>query len=684
MSIVKGLFSIVDVVEDDRYITVTGLNSDQFQNDLRKMWGTTRVYNYMMVRANRFRMVFPKFFALEMRYMLDTMLLDEHRKVIRTPRRKLIAVLEMLNSETWLSSIGTGKKREYNERAWSLFTKRPFDHQEDFVGDYAVRTAQYQLNGLLLAAAAGSGKTLTNMFLSKLLGNRWTIIVAPKPSIYEVWETSLNDDFKSVPNYWIADKGGRAPSDTEYFVTHYEALEKTIVELERLGVTNPTVVLDECHNLNEIRSERTMRFIRMCKLTKARDVIWASGTPLKAMGAEMVPLLTTIDPMFTDEVRDRFIKIFGSKTVRAGDVLAHRLGTVRYDVPKEVYQKNAGSKHNLIQEDVLVKVPNSDGYTLDSVKDKMVTAVMERSKHYKENFSHYEQQWMAGIKYIEQRVTNSEEWQALDTYMANIKTIRKGYDPVMHKDIAKYCNDYEKKTIIPSLPPEMKETFRNAKSVVKYVNLKIQGEVLGNVLGRLRIQCNVDIAKAIDIVPLIDSATKKTVLFSSYQEVADVLNERLIGLGYRTMLIHGNSMYDVARGVPIFKKDVDVNPLVTTFKTLSTAVPLITASTGIMMNAPFRDYERKQTLARLDRIGQDTDVTFYTALLDTQSEANISTRSKDILEWSKEQVAILMGEEAKGTIDLEAHDVLDIDAMESIPAVISDDRLVVSIPAYLQ
>ena len=67
------------------------------------------------------------------------------------------------------------------------------------------------------------------------------------------------------------------------------------------------------------------------------------------------------------------------------------------------------------------------------------------------------------------------------------------------------------------------------------------------------------------------------------------------------------------------------------------------ANTAILMNSPFRDHEYQQACARVDRIGQDSTVNIINVLLDTGTEPNISTRSNDIMQWSKEQVAALLG-----------------------------------------
>jgi hypothetical protein len=92
-----------------------------------------------------------------------------------------------------------------------------------------------------------------------------------------------------------------------------------------------------------------------------------------------------------------------------------------------------------------------------------------------------------------------------------------------------------------------------------------------------------------------------------------------------------------------FAEDEDLNPLVATFDSLSTAVPLTMASTSVFMNSPFRDHEYKQARARTARLGQKYPCTIWNVFLDTNGEPNISTRSNDIMNWSREMVASMMG-----------------------------------------
>jgi type I site-specific restriction-modification system R (restriction) subunit len=86
----------------------------------------------------------------------------------------------------------------------------------------------------------------------------------------------------------------------------------------------------------------------------------------------------------------------------------------------------------------------------------------------------------------------------------------------------------------------------------------------------------------------------------------------------------------------------------------------------ITLNAPFRDYELNQAIARVDRIGQPNPVTVVHCYLDTGDVPNISTRSKDILEWSKEQVQQIMGVDLEEGVIMEQFHQTAFEAYQSM------------------
>lgn len=415
-------------------------------------------------------------------------------------------------------------------------------------------------------------------------------------------------------------------------------------------------VTGNCHNFNEINSQRTQSLIELTK-KYVHYSLWMSGTPIKALGKEVIPLLHCIDPLFDEACEKSFAAVFGKNSDRALDILANRIGILSHTVKKE----DVVSDVKLYRYQANVTLKNGDDYTLPVIRLKMKAFIEERSKFYKENMKSFEEDYKYGIELYRNSIKGrSQEIKLLDDYLSKVHTIRKGWDPYTMKDISRYCNTFERTKIIPMLPNDTKKAFRKAKSVYKYVNLTIMGECLGSILGKARTQCNVDIASnlgTMKLIPLnygpdlglmtldeiLTNAKKKTIMFTSFVEVVTTLKAKLMEDQYRPAVVFGETNKDLPKIVESFDKEDAVNPLVATFQSLSTAVPLIMANTIIMLNIPFRDKDYVQAVARAHRKGQTEDVYVIDVLLDTGDVPNISTRSKDIATEAAQMVAKIMG-----------------------------------------
>lgn len=637
LSDARRMIGTVDVVEDRNLIKISGIPSRLMTHDIYRLWGTSRINKHMFTRIGRSDLIFYRFYALEVLYALGEL---EKEPGTRTNVRTVRHIREKLIANTWLQDTVKEPEPFLDRRAVKELTFSLLEHQERFLDTFERQTQRYNLNGYLLAGAPGSGKTITALALGLAMKADKVIVVSPKNAIHEVWEKTLKENFRRPPDVWVS--GYKKPIDpkVDYHIFHYESLEKALALASRLRAKNPLVILDESHNFNELSAQRTKRFVSLCEALDNPTVLWASGTPIKALGGEMVPFLKTIDPLFTDKVTDGFIKIFGRSQGHASDILANRLGEVTFKVTKQEY-----SERNIEEHNHFVEIPNGSDYTLSAIKRDMRLFIEERVQHYKAYKKYYEDSFYGALSWYEENVLKDggqEREHAL--YKEYLQQIIKHYDPALMKEETKYCNQYELHVIAPALPTrKMREDFKNARSVVKYVNLKIQGEALGRVLGRKRTECHLDMVEDVGLEVIIDHSIKKTLIFTSYVEVADKVKSYLKERGYKPLVVHGSTGNDLNDVVKDFQTKFDANPLIATFKSLSTAVPLTEANTVINLNAPFRDYEYQQAISRVDRIGQDTKVDIYNVILDTGKEVNISSRSKDILSWSKDQVAALMG-----------------------------------------
>ena len=493
--------------------------------------------------------------------------------------------------------------------------------------------------------------TISGISVAEVTGADNVIVIAPNNAVENVWAKTLANDMTVDTPHWVSRNRDKVPvpKNCKYFLFHYEDLPTAIIMVNRGIIKGKIcVILDESHNFNDPKSQRTQRFETLCKLSKSQDIVYSSGTPIKAMGADMVPLLRVLDPLFTEEVEARFKRIYGKNAAKANDMLANRLAVISYKVPKSEFMIDKP-----IEIPVPIKIANGEYYTLDAIKVRMQEYINQRVKFYKEHEAEYTETYFRCLKVAEPLFTKEQKIDYKE-YQEYISFFRKyGFDSRTDGPKALFCNKFEKEAVNPVLSNEDKKLFKDAKSVYKYVGLKIRGECLGNVLGRERIAANVEIARVLNYPEFIDNAEKKTIFFSSHTEVVNEVIARTNKLGYRPLMVTAETNHMLKQIVQKFDTDPKANPLAATYQSLSTAVPMTAANVIVAMNTPFRIHEMEQAIARSWRLGQDKTVYVYFCTLDTGDKTNITTRSADIMSWSKEQVDQIMGYSSRDDLILD-------------------------------
>lgn len=631
--------SSIQVVDTGRLIKVNGIDFHALMKDIGYNWETSVLEKYMFKRTSSYSFEIQHFFALDFLYMLEVLRTISGTRV---PKRTIIALIGLLKTRTWLSKIEIGTKSIVDmSKIRGLFPFQYKDYQTSFIEHYGRAVPVYGLKGYMLDAGAGTGKTATNLALGKALGVDKVIILALKNSVDEVWRHTI--DTLMIGNKhkaWVSEDNLPLDPSKEHFVVHYEYMGKFLEELKKhqRAFTNCLLVVDESHNFNRIESLRTEQLVELSGFKGIRYVNFASGTPILALGNECIPFLRVIDPYFDKRVEERFRKIYGRTAKKANEILRNRIGHLKYHVPKQDVVKV-----EVTEEDYQVKLKHGEKYTLTAVSRAMTEYIQERKKYYADNKDLFIGDYYASLKVFEKTLKDSDR-REYGEYRRNVETISEGFDPRTMRDLSIMCNRYERVKIIPNLPADMKTKFRNAKSVVKYVDLKIMGEALGNIVGRLRTECNVEMLHAIEFDKLINAAEKKTLIFTSYVEVVEEVDRLLRAMEYEPVLVYGDTNKDLSRIVRSFYKDPDLNPMVATLQSLSTAVPITCANRLIYLNQPFRDGLKIQSISRVARLGQDKPVHVINAFLDTGDVPNLSTRSNDIMEWSRGQVLQIVGD----------------------------------------
>lgn len=629
----KRVIGIVTVEEKNGTIIVEGVPGHFLTDDIQTLLKTSKVGNNLFTSIGRSGFTLDSYFALDLRYLLETLLATEKR--LKVSRRTARQIVDGLNANTWLKDTLDETKTCLNFVHLNKFKFTPLDFQLRFFEHYNRIVPQYHLTGIILAAAPGSGKTYTNLALSEMLESDLTIILCPKMALEKPWVDSMESLFKTTPTYWMS-SSGKPYNGERYAILHYEYLEKFMAFLPQIVGRKVNIALDESHNLNDVGSLRTQLFIELCKVTKAQHVVWASGTSIKAMGSESIPIFRTIDPRFNLNVQEKFKKMYGKDAKKAVEVLANRMSYMTFKVEKSELKLDKPITTN-----VGVKVPDGDKYTIDAVKVDMVAFIQERTKYYDNRRAEDQRNYDECIGLFTNTL-KGDEHLALEEYRRNVKMIQ----TTELRDIPEIvmaANRYENSVIVPRLPDTHKKVFKEVKTIIKYVKLKIQGECLGRILSKKRMECIKAVCEHFDYAKYIESTEKKTLIFTSYVEVLERSVQILTEKGFSPMAVYGKTNSELGSIVNVYEKDKAINPLVATFQSLSTAVPLTMADVVIMLNAPFRDYIYQQAVSRVHRIGASTQVYVYIAYLDTGTKPNLSTRSFDILKWSQTAVESILG-----------------------------------------
>lgn len=488
--------------------------------------------------------------------------------------------------------------------------------------------------------------TFTSIALNHLINDAPTVVLCPMNLVDEVWVKELPKHYKEAPKVWTSLMGTLPTEGYDYYIVHYDYmtagagafLQKFLKDLNKKNKGGLKLTIDESHNFNEFKSARTQRLISWADDDCFGYYLPMSGTALKAMGSEIYPILCLLDLFFKGKVRDSFMSTYGRNRPAMTELMSMRIGRSKFTIPDLVGVPDAPPI-----ELVNVKIPNGDKYTLDAIRLEMQIYISERIDFYNRHMPDMLAFYNDVILSYEQSI--SKDTRALENllqYKAIVHRFRtQGYSSFTDAKDSMFCKEVEERIESDLRGPALKE-FRNVKSAIKYLGLKLRGEALGNVLGRARINAVKDIIEYAGLPEMINSVEKKTLIFTSYVESMALCNDYLIKQGFDPITVYGENSKDRDGNVKRFRDDPKVNPLVAVTQSLKEGYPLLMANLTILLDSPYRDYEVKQIVARTNRVGQDTLCFFKLLNLDTGDKLNITTRSINIMEWSREQVDALL------------------------------------------
>ncbi len=607
-----------------------------FVRDVTKLYKSSRIQHILQSQGIRFfghsSISIHSFFIPEFLYILRSL----------PDRMSYRKTINELQTNSWISN--TTKSHSPRIRISNISKNMNVElssYQTDFLKVYDQKVQQYKLNGYILGFEQGLGKTLTGLALMESLSKDCIIIIAPKSTLSSVWKSHLDEFYKMKNQEWIVNTK-TDPKNKKFYIFNYESLSKfNEVKSEILAHKNIGIIVDESHNFLHLNSIRTKNLHHIQTMTNCEDLLLMSGTPIKAMGVEMISALILLDKYFDDDALEIFKKAFGLNTEFAAEILKTRMGIILHrKLKREVL--DLPEKHERV---IKVKIPNGNRYTLKNVKEQVIKFVKVREQFYSKERNKFKKDFEECITYLEKKMGSDPQFK---DYLKTIRYLENhGYDPRNRKlvELVKIANEYERVVIIPVLPKDLKQKFIKSKSVVKYLELKIRGEVLGGLLPRLRAEMTFEVLQNSEISKIIRGAVKKTICFTTFANVAREAIKYFELERFKPILMSGDTSGDIKTILSKFKTISEVNPLVATIQTLSTGVTLTEANTMFFLNKPWRDSDYRQASDRIHRIGQDSEVTIYTLLLDTGPDPNLSTRMEDIMNWSKEMFQTIVGKD---------------------------------------
>lgn len=642
---VLGIFGAMKIEIERNFISFQGFNLKAFTRDLRRKrldFAVRLLLNrqYKPIRERisprgygdrRTTVKLHQFFALEFLYIL--------RQLPQTYQYN--EIMKFIENETWVKRINEEPnlpKLDMRSVTTDInIPLKPF--QIEFIRQYLYGKYKYNLNGYILAFEQGLGKTITSLALMKSLGKTSVIIIAPKNTLHSVWANEIKSRFNTPKDVWII---GEKPRKADYYLVNYEMISRLMDLKPFLDKSKDVgIIVDECHNFRNINAKRVMDLREITKITGCTDILLMSGTPIKALGRELIPSLAILDPLFDERAMQVFHRLVRVQNEEALLLLKHRLSAIMHRrVIKDVLDLSEKTYEN-----VKISFPGVEKYTLNNVKLLVKDWVEERHKYYDTTKHLHEKNFNDAVKYLDKELGDSPDYIRWKKYIKYLKTHKFNMRDDYIKENIQWANTYERTVLEDELPTNLRKKFRDSKTVVKYLSLRILGELLGGYLNELRSEMYMNAIPHSPLYEIIEKSEKKTIVFTTFVSLVSYL-EQYIRTKYKMNPI---SISGTTRNVPETIKQfktTNANPLIATIQSLSTGVTLVEANTVVFINPPWRSTDKLQAEHRVHRIGQDTDVYIYNFIIDTGNEPNLSTRMEEIVNWSQEMFIQIVGDES--------------------------------------
>lgn len=621
---------------DGNFIIISGIYAKTFLSDVARIYkidpNNGSLFYSITVNGYLFKqtsMRFHRYFALEIFTIFERLYKITERSAYKEVMKVLITEPQVAAYFKPVLPLPSFISDKLND----LKNVKLFDYQYNFMASYYNAKYKLGLDGYLLAFEQGLGKTYTAIAASYMFDMAPTIITAPRSTLTG-WKSSIlnmipsvkPDEVKLISEY----NPEKDHTKWKYMICNYERLSLVYSYLEYAVKPPKSLIIDESHNFRYMNTQRSKNLLALKQSLNIKDVIAISGTPIKAMFSEIIPVLSLIDPLFDEKARSIFYRIYSKNyNDMVLTVLKRRLNIFMERQTQEDHAEEL-KLPKLERYNVDVTIADPSDYLVVNVKRNIQTYIEEHAPEYagslKPNYENFKEMvnalsWsdklkLEYIRQVEIKMNRPLSEEGINA-MATIKDLET--DKVITKDLIvarKKCTSYMQMLMGKALG-------------VHYMQAKILALVQ-------MVKENLD-----DLIKIIESAEKKVMIFSTYIAPLEMTIKMLEGRGIGCILYKSGS--DFKSTLELFKND-------NTIKCFMGTAAVSTGSDGlqyvadvlIFLSRNWRSSDDAQTEARLYRKGNDTTVKIYYMNLDTGKEPNLVNDAVLINDWSRKMLKAVM------------------------------------------
>lgn len=552
-----------------------------------------------------------------------------------------IAIANKIYGSTWLAAADRNANGNVDANGnsicptdYSLDLKiKPLPYQFEFVRNYTRLKSKINMKGCILCYEQGLGKTLVSILVGEYYKFDHIYIVCPN-SLIENWALEIKSYFSKYEDnsLWNRDvvnckkANPNKVKNGKYFIINNESIS-SIYPFVKSGKN--MLIVDESHNFRSITNKRTKELIELQKQLNTEDTLLVSGTPIKALPSEIAPALSLLDPLFTPDVAEMYVKIFNSRNIEICDLANRRFGYIMYRKTKDEVMDLPPK----ITEDLTFKLSNSEDYLFNNLRNEIFRLY---NTIYQEKLIENKELMREMITMVKQYSTATIENTTL--YCKWLTTINTERSMRLHDSEKDIIEDFIQAYVYPNIHSDViLKKLKQLESKFVYMKQSALSTAMGQILPPARKNLYIDLFdEGADLISdMICGNEAKTIIFTQFKSVADYIHQGLNENEIKALKITGDvkNRSDI---VSAFRNDDTIRVLVCTSQTMGTGFTLTEANQIFFFGPPWRDADFNQCCDRVHRIGQTLDVHIYIVTLDSGSELNVSTRMSEILTWSRD------------------------------------------------